>query len=69
MDVSPEPEMIAVPPGRVTLSDRRTQRSWPVDLSPYRLAACPVTRIQYERIAGHPPITAPGGRQANAWGW
>lgn len=60
MDVSLEPEMIAVPPGRVTLSDRRTQRSWPVDLTPYRLAACPVTRSRYERIAGRPPSTAPG---------
>lgn len=60
MDISLEPETIAVPPGRVTLSDRRTRRSWPVDLAPYRLAACPVTRSQYERITGSLPSTAPG---------
>ncbi len=33
--------MIAVPAGQVTLSDRRTQRSWAVELDPYQLAAHP----------------------------
>ncbi|MFJ2194137.1 formylglycine-generating enzyme family protein [Kitasatospora sp. NPDC087861] len=50
MDVSTG--MITVPSGRVTLSDRRTQRSWSVDLAPYELAACPVTREQYGAGAG-----------------
>ncbi|MEV7355393.1 SUMF1/EgtB/PvdO family nonheme iron enzyme [Kitasatospora sp. NPDC091276] len=44
--------MITVPSGRVTLSDRRTQRSWSVELAPYELAACPVTREQYGAGAG-----------------
>ncbi|MFF2611444.1 formylglycine-generating enzyme family protein [Kitasatospora sp. NPDC058046] len=44
--------MITVPAGRVTLSDRRTQRSWAVDVAAYELAACPVTRGQYEGASG-----------------
>ncbi|MGW1743036.1 formylglycine-generating enzyme family protein [Nocardia sp. NPDC001965] len=47
-------ELVDIPAGRVTLSDRRTQRSWPVDLGPYRLAALPVTRSQYALISGRP---------------
>jgi len=31
-------EMLAVPPGRVTLSDRRTAASWSVELAPFRIA-------------------------------
>ncbi|SFK89679.1 formylglycine-generating enzyme family protein [Streptomyces pini] len=54
--------LIAVPPGRVTLSDRRTQRSWPVDLAPYRIAALPVTRARYAQVTGSPPEAAHGGR-------
>ncbi|MFG2576819.1 formylglycine-generating enzyme family protein [Streptomyces sp. NPDC048481] len=46
--------MIEVPPGRVTLSDRRTRRSWAVDVAPHLLAAHPVTREQYARVAGRP---------------
>jgi formylglycine-generating enzyme required for sulfatase activity len=41
-----------VPGGRATLSDRRTERSWPVDLAPYRLSALPVTRAQYASVTG-----------------
>lgn len=52
--------MVAVPAGTVTLSDRRTRRSWPVDLAPYRLAAYPVTQAQYARVAGRRPSTARG---------
>ncbi|MEU3572912.1 SUMF1/EgtB/PvdO family nonheme iron enzyme [Kitasatospora sp. NPDC036755] len=44
--------MITVPSGRVTLSDRRTRRSWAVDVAAFRLAACPVTREQYQDAAG-----------------
>lgn len=46
--------MIAVPPGTVTLSDRRTRRSWTVDVAGHRLAAHPVTRGQYARVTGRP---------------
>ena len=31
--------MIVIAPGLVTLSDRRTQSSWAVELAPYELAA------------------------------
>ncbi|MGW0532371.1 formylglycine-generating enzyme family protein [Streptomyces sp. NPDC003032] len=54
--------MIAVPPGQVTLSDRRTQRSWKVDLAPYRLAALPVTQALYAEVTGLRPSTAHGDR-------
>ncbi|WP_083872863.1 formylglycine-generating enzyme family protein [Nocardia testacea] len=48
-------ELVDIPPGRVQLSDRRTRRSWPVDLDPYRLGAVPVTRSQYAQFTGHRP--------------
>ncbi|MEU5942839.1 formylglycine-generating enzyme family protein [Micromonospora sp. NPDC047548] len=54
--------MIAVPAGRVTLSDRRTRRSWSVGLGPYRLAAVPVTQARYAQVTGESPSTARGER-------
>ncbi|MEF9887190.1 formylglycine-generating enzyme family protein [Streptomyces sp. P9-A4] len=54
--------MIEVPGGRVTLSDRRTERSWTVDLAPYGLSAVPVTRELYEQVTGDRPGTARGDR-------
>jgi formylglycine-generating enzyme len=48
-------EMVAIPPGRVTLSDRRTQRDWSVELAPYQLAAVPVTQALYAQITGQRP--------------
>jgi formylglycine-generating enzyme required for sulfatase activity len=62
-DVVTGAEMIAVPPGQVTLSDRRTRRSWPVDLAPYELAAVPVTQALYAQVTGCRPSAAPGDRQ------
>ncbi|WP_328926216.1 formylglycine-generating enzyme family protein [Streptomyces sp. NBC_00190] len=53
-------ELIAVPPGRVTLSDRRTQRSWTVEVPPYRLAAFPVTQALYARVTGERPGSGQG---------
>ncbi|WP_234046230.1 formylglycine-generating enzyme family protein [Streptomyces adelaidensis] len=47
--------MINVPGGSVTLSDRRTDHRWVVDLTPYRLAAQTVTREAYDRVLGLPP--------------
>lgn len=44
--------MIAVPPGRVTLSDRRTQRTWAVEVAGFELAAHPVTRERYAHVTG-----------------
>lgn len=54
--------MIEVPAGRVTLSDRRTERSWTVDVGPYGLSAVPVTQELYERVTGERPSTARGDR-------
>ncbi|WP_222723038.1 formylglycine-generating enzyme family protein [Actinomadura alba] len=54
--------MVAVPAGRVTLSDRRTWRSWPVELAAYRLAAVPVTQALYAQVTGRRPSTARGDR-------
>jgi formylglycine-generating enzyme len=48
--------LIAVPAGAVTLSDRRTQTSWPVEVAPFRLAALPVTRELYAEIIGRCPV-------------
>ncbi|MFI9323748.1 formylglycine-generating enzyme family protein [Kitasatospora aureofaciens] len=50
--MEPSTGLIAVPPGRVTLSDRRTQRTWSVEVAPFELGACPVTREEYEGVAG-----------------
>ncbi|MEU0272303.1 SUMF1/EgtB/PvdO family nonheme iron enzyme [Streptomyces sp. NPDC006307] len=55
-------EMVAVPPGRVTLSDRRTQRGWAVDVAPFRMAAFPVTQSLYAQVTGVRPSTAQGDR-------
>ncbi|MET9609528.1 formylglycine-generating enzyme family protein [Streptomyces sp. NPDC006512] len=60
MDASAGPQTIAVPPGRVTLSDRRTRRSWTVELAPYRIAALPVTQALYADVTGRRPSTARG---------
>jgi formylglycine-generating enzyme required for sulfatase activity len=54
--------MIAIPQGRLTLSDRRTRRRWTVETPPYELAAVPVTQARYASIAGRRPSTAEGDR-------
>ncbi|KZB86301.1 formylglycine-generating enzyme family protein [Amycolatopsis regifaucium] len=50
-------EMIIVPAGEVTLSDRRTQRKWTVDVASFRLAPVPVTQESYTGEAGKLPAT------------
>jgi formylglycine-generating enzyme required for sulfatase activity len=55
-------EMVAVPPGRVTLSDRRTQRSWAVEVASFRMSAVPVTQAWYARVTGERPSAARGER-------
>ncbi|WFB11229.1 formylglycine-generating enzyme family protein [Streptomyces sp. LX-29] len=60
MDAAMGNEMVAVPPGRVTLSDRRTRRGWSVDVAPYRLSAFPVTQAWYARVTGERPSAAHG---------
>lgn len=55
-------EMILVPAGQVTLSDRRTQRTWTVDVTSFRLATVPVTQELYSAVTGEAPSTARGGQ-------
>ncbi|WP_405578188.1 formylglycine-generating enzyme family protein [Streptomyces sp. NBC_01190] len=62
MDVMTGNEMVAVPPGRVTLSDRRTRRRWSVEVAPYALGAFPVTQALYAQLTGRRPSTALGDR-------
>lgn len=52
--------MIAVAPGTVTLTDRRTRHRWTVRLAPYLLAAVPVTQARYAAITGDSPSAARG---------
>ncbi|MFV0134177.1 formylglycine-generating enzyme family protein [Streptomyces sp. HMX87] len=55
--------MVAVPAGHVTLSDRRTQRSWTVGLPPYRIGSVPVTRGLYAQVTGRQPGVAQEDRR------
>jgi len=54
--------MIALPPGPVTVSDRRTRRTWTVTVEPFELAASPVTQAEYEAVTGERPSAAVGDR-------
>ncbi|OQS15591.1 sulfatase-modifying factor protein [Nocardia donostiensis] len=54
--------MIAIPPGQVTLSDRRTQRRWSVALGPYEIAAFPVTQELYALVTGSSPSVTAGAQ-------
>ncbi|WP_431919951.1 formylglycine-generating enzyme family protein [Amycolatopsis tucumanensis] len=53
-------KMIAVPGGSVTVSDRRTQRSWAVEVAPFRMAAHQVTQAQYAAVTGSRPSASRG---------
>jgi sulfatase modifying factor 1 len=53
-------DLTLLPPGRVTLSDRRTRRRWTVDLQPYQLGTFPVTQAQYADVTGERPSAAGG---------
>jgi len=52
-------DVVAVPSGRVTLADRRTERRWSVDVAGYLLAATPVTQAAYASITAP---ASPAGR-------
>ncbi|WP_405704533.1 MULTISPECIES: formylglycine-generating enzyme family protein [unclassified Streptomyces] len=62
MDTGAGHELTAVPPGQVTLSDRRTRRSWSVELLPYELGALPVTQALYAEVTGLRPSSSRGDR-------
>ncbi|MGW5382076.1 formylglycine-generating enzyme family protein [Nocardia sp. NPDC003963] len=54
--------MVDIPAGRIVLSDRRTQRRWPVEVGPYQLATVPVTQGQYAEVSGLRPSGNRGDR-------
>ncbi|MEV0718700.1 formylglycine-generating enzyme family protein [Asanoa sp. NPDC050611] len=54
--------MMPLPAGRVTLADRRTRRSWSVDVDAFQLAAVPVTQASYADVLGSRPSAAVGDR-------
>lgn len=54
--------MVTVPAGRVTLSDRRTRRSWTVGVRAFALAAVPTTREWFAAVTGRWPGSARGDR-------
>jgi formylglycine-generating enzyme required for sulfatase activity len=62
MGTSTAPETVAVPAGRVTLSDRRSRRGWQVDVAAFHLAVHPVTQEQYAAVTGQRPAAAQGDR-------
>ncbi|GAB1692152.1 formylglycine-generating enzyme family protein [Krasilnikovia sp. M28-CT-15] len=45
-------DLVSVPSGLVTLSDRRTRRRWTVQVAAFELAAYPVTEGLYQRVTG-----------------
>ena len=49
-----------VPSGRVTLSDRRTSRSWQVDVAAFRIGVHAVTQDEYAAVTGERPAATPG---------
>ncbi|MFJ4539216.1 formylglycine-generating enzyme family protein [Streptomyces tibetensis] len=53
-------DMVDVPAGSVTLSDRRTERSWAVEVASFRMSAVPVTQARYAEVTGERPSTARG---------
>jgi sulfatase modifying factor 1 len=60
MNADTRTAMITIPGGWVTLTDRRTQSSWSVELASYQLGAVPATQALYARVTGQRPSTARG---------
>ncbi|ASN22795.1 sulfatase-modifying factor protein [Streptomyces pluripotens] len=52
--------MIAVPPGRVTLSDRRTQSRWHVEVAAFQMSAFPVTQSWFAQVTSQRPSSSHG---------
>lgn len=62
METTASPEMVTVPAGQVTLSDRRTQRTWSVDVGAFEIAAHPLTQGEYAAVTGEWPGATRGPR-------
>jgi formylglycine-generating enzyme len=55
-------ELVPVPAGPSRLSDRRTARTWQVDVTAFELATTPVTQAQYAALTGERPAAVHGER-------
>src|SRR4051794_30773940 len=55
-------EMVTIEAGQVMLSDRRTRRSWSVEVGAFALARVPVTQAVYLDVTGQRPSAARGDR-------
>lgn len=53
-------QMIEIPSGLVTLSDRRTQSKWSVEVGSFLLGQTPITQAQYAAVMGKNPSAAIG---------
>lgn len=53
---------LPIPAGRVTLSDRRSRRTWEVALDAYVIGVFPVTQAEYAEVTGAHPSSAAGDR-------
>ncbi|MEU6174698.1 SUMF1/EgtB/PvdO family nonheme iron enzyme [Streptantibioticus parmotrematis] len=52
--------LVVIPPGRVTLSDRRTRSSWQVEVASFAISAFPVTQSSYAQVTGERPSSHQG---------
>jgi sulfatase modifying factor 1 len=62
MRTGAESAMVPVPAGSVVLADRRSRRSWAVDVAAHQMSASLVTQAQYAQVTGEWPSTARGDR-------
>lgn len=62
METIASPEMVVVPAGQVTLSDRRTRRSWHVDVASFEIAINLLTQGKYADITSEWPSATRGER-------
>jgi sulfatase modifying factor 1 len=60
MPADARPVLVAVPAGRVQLTDARTTRSWTEDVAAFAIGAHPVTQADYARVTGERPSASAG---------
>jgi sulfatase modifying factor 1 len=64
------PPSVTVPAGRVLLTDRRSQRSWQVDVDAFELSAVPVTQALFAQVTGaRPSATHSDNRPVEGVSW
>jgi formylglycine-generating enzyme required for sulfatase activity len=55
-------DLVDIPAGEIVLRDEGARVSWGVEVAPFRLAPCPVTRDLYRAVLGEAPASAAGPR-------